>query len=184
MEKELPQRQSLPHSTPAWVASGSVYFITICAEPRGVDQLCNEAASDCIFASIEFNMARGILWPHLLLLMPDHVHGLISFAADPGMRKATADWKHYVSREAGIEWQRDFFDHRLRNDEGFEEKAAYIRQNPVRAGLIGKADDWPYVRSWAVSGAQGIQPSLLQSYGGQAARPTLEWLNWVGRSVP
>ncbi len=150
MDKELPQRRTLPHSTPAWVASGSVYFITICTEPKGVDQLCNKVASDCIFASMEFNMERGILWPHLILLMPDHLHALISFAAELGMRKVIADWKHYVSREVGIEWQRDFFDHRLRNIESSEEKAAYVRQNPVRAGFVDDSVEWPYVRAWPV----------------------------------
>jgi hypothetical protein len=41
-------------------------------------------------------------------------------------------------------WQRDFFDHRLRDDESFEEKAAYILNNPVRAGLVNRFEDWPY----------------------------------------
>jgi hypothetical protein len=44
-------------------------------------------------------------------------------------------WKRYTATRAGIRWQRDFFDHRLRADESFEAKSAYIRQNPVRAGL-------------------------------------------------
>ncbi len=38
-----------------------------------------------------------------------------------------------------------FFDHRLRHDESEAEKFEYIRQNPVRAGLIGAEDEWPYV---------------------------------------
>jgi len=45
----------------------------------------------------------------------------------------------------GIGWQRDFFDHRLRKNEAYLEKAAYIRMNPVRAGLVASAEDWPYV---------------------------------------
>jgi len=48
-------------------------------------------------------------------------------------------------KHAKINWQRDFFDHRLRGDEGWREKSDYILQNPVRAGLIEKYEDWPYV---------------------------------------
>ena len=38
-----------------------------------------------------------------------------------------------------------FFEHRLRKEESFREKADYILANPVRAGLVERAEDWPYV---------------------------------------
>ena len=41
-------------------------------------------------------------------------------------------------------WQRGFFDHVLRSDESYAQKWNYVRQNPVRAGLVANADDWPY----------------------------------------
>ena len=41
-------------------------------------------------------------------------------------------------------WQRGFFDHLLRNDESYSHKWNYVRDNPLRAGLVAKADDWPY----------------------------------------
>ena len=53
-------------------------------------------------------------------------------------------WKRYLARETGIEWQDGFFDHRIRNEDELREKAAYIRLNPVRAGLCNKPEDWPY----------------------------------------
>jgi putative transposase len=54
------------------------------------------------------------------------------------------DFKRVTTRIAKLEWQRNFFDHRLRHDESEDEKAAYIRQNPLRAGLIEAEDDWPF----------------------------------------
>ena len=145
---ELPERKKLPHTPPSWVADAAIYFITICTEPRGQNQLCNEATSLKLFESMELQRERGVWWPHLVLLMPDHLHGLFSFAPDPGLQKAVADWKHFTSRSVGICWQRDFFDHRLRKGESYDEKAAYIRANPVRAGLVERAEDWPYVHAW------------------------------------
>ena len=54
-------------------------------------------------------------------------------------------WKKFTAHALDVEWQRDFFDHRLRNDESFDEKAAYIGENPVRARLCETAEAWPYV---------------------------------------
>ncbi len=41
-------------------------------------------------------------------------------------------------------WQPGFFDHLLRGSESYAEKWAYVRETPVRAGLVDDADDWPY----------------------------------------
>ncbi len=53
--------------------------------------------------------------------------------------------KHW--REHGIEaphWQKGFFDHLIRSGESHAEKWKYVRVNPVRAGLVAQAEDWPY----------------------------------------
>ena len=76
--------------------------------------------------------------------MPDHLHMLATFGPDASMEKVIRNWKRYTASHVGIRWQRDFFDHRLRSDESFEEKAAYILHNPVRAGLVARIEDWPY----------------------------------------
>ncbi len=73
----------------------------------------------------------------------DHVHALLSLPRNESMEKVVGDWKRFVARKAGIEWQKGFFDHRLRHDESFEEKAHYIRENPVRAELVATPDEWP-----------------------------------------
>jgi putative transposase len=41
-------------------------------------------------------------------------------------------------------WQADYFDRYLRSAENYSEKWDYVEQNPVRAGLVEKIDDWPY----------------------------------------
>jgi REP element-mobilizing transposase RayT len=135
---------------PSWVSDSGIFFITVCAVPRECNHLCHTDCAEKLFESVEFNRGRGVWWPHLVLLMPDHLHGLFSFAPSPGMKKALGDWKHYTSRILNVSWQRDFFDHRLRPGESFREKAAYIRENPVRAGLVNRGEDWAYVRAWPV----------------------------------
>src|SRR6266446_4044086 len=41
-------------------------------------------------------------------------------------------------------WQPGFFDHVLRSDESYAEKWNYVKENPVRAGLVQIASEWPY----------------------------------------
>ena len=69
---------------------------------------------------------------------------LATFGPEASMEKIIRSWKRYTARHAGIHWQRDFFDHRLRDDENFKDKATYILDNPVRARLIEHSEDWPY----------------------------------------
>ncbi|MDF7809006.1 hypothetical protein P4E94_16280 [Pontiellaceae bacterium B12219] len=95
--------------------------------------------------SLLFRQERGDLWVHLLVLMPDHLHAIMNFSPTIGMKRSISQWKRYISTNSTVEWQRDFFDHRLRKDESYIEKAHYIRMNPVRAGLVGDSSDWKYV---------------------------------------
>ena len=76
--------------------------------------------------------------------MPDHLHVLIGVPGNAKLSSLVRDFKRITTRIANITWQRNFFDHPLRNNESENEKMAYIRANPVHAGLIGPNDDWPF----------------------------------------
>jgi len=86
----------------------------------------------------------------LMVVMPDHIHMIACFPAEPGMSRTIANWKAYLSRRHGAKWQVNYFDHRLRNDDEYVEKAHYIRMNPVRVGLCDAPDDW----KWVVDGRE------------------------------
>ena len=45
---------------------------------------------------------------------------------------------------SGNIWQEEFFDHVLRSDETYSQKWDYVRENPVRAGLVARVEDWPW----------------------------------------
>ncbi len=76
--------------------------------------------------------------------MPDHLHLLVAIPPDKILSQVVGLWKRAISRKLSIPWQRSFFDHRLRNEENFGDKCEYILHNPVRAGLVERAEDWPY----------------------------------------
>jgi REP element-mobilizing transposase RayT len=141
----LVQRNRLPHEVPAWVPAGATYFVTICCQPRGVDQLCQRPVAECLFEAVDFRQCNGRWYVRLLLLMPDHLHALVSFPEEERMTKVMAEFKEITAKRAGIRWQRDFFDHRLRRHESLDEKAHYIRMNPVRSGLVAAPELWPWI---------------------------------------
>jgi len=138
-------RRALPHDPPHFIGTDdAVFFITICCQPKGHNQLCLPANADTIFSAARFYWERSFWGLPLLLLMPDHLHMLATFGPDASMETIVRNWKRYLARYAAIRWQRDFFDHRLRNDESLTEKANYILNNPVRTGLVTECEEWPY----------------------------------------
>jgi putative transposase len=142
----LPKRKTLPHNLPSWVCpETAVFFITICCEPKSENQLCNEEVASVIFESIAFRQTRGDWWVQLLLLMPDHLHMLVSFASDKDMTTTISQWKEILAKKLDIRWQPNFFDHRLRKEDSLRDKADYILNNPVRRGLVARAEEWNYL---------------------------------------
>jgi putative transposase len=41
-------------------------------------------------------------------------------------------------------WQEEFFDHVLRSSESYSQKWDYVKENPVRAGLVKSSKEWPW----------------------------------------
>jgi putative transposase len=142
---DLPVRKKLPHAVPQWVAEGSWFFITIKCVPPGENKLCHAGTGDAVLAAIKHNHEKFVWHCRLCLLMPDHLHAIISFPSKPGMKTVITNWKKFVAFKYGVEWQRDFFDHRLRDQNELQEKTSYILMNPVRKGLCERAEDWIWI---------------------------------------
>jgi len=135
------------HLPPEWVSGDAVFFITVNCKRRGMPQLTCGDLPEKLFAAVSHYRDLCRWWPEIVVLMPDHFHALVSFSWEKknGMQPVLGDWKRYTARTFGIEWQRDFFDHRVRDEADGADKWAYIRENPVRAGLVGRYDEWAHV---------------------------------------
>ena len=144
---DVPRRKTLPHEIPSWVdPQKEVYFITIKCEKRSRNQLALPEVSERLFETVRLRQERFLWWPHLFLLMPDHLHALFSFPpSGKPLRLVVSKWKEWTAKELGIVWQRGYFEHRFRHDESRREKADYILQNPVRKKLVARPEDWPFV---------------------------------------
>ena len=132
------------HRVPEWVRDDAIFHIRVRCAP-GSQPLTEPDTARALLASVQFYHERHRWCAHLFVLMPDHWHALLSFPADASMSRVIGDWKKYHARHTGIVWQEGYFDHRLRAHlEQLDAKAAYIRRNPVVAGLCAREEDWPW----------------------------------------
>jgi REP element-mobilizing transposase RayT len=140
-------RKRLPHEIPLWVdPHKEIYFITTNCQPRYKNQLAHPEVAQRIFETIQHRQEKFLWWPYLFLLIPDHVHALLSFPpSDKKVGKIVSKWKEWTAKTIGIQWQEGFFEHRMRTEESRREKADYILANPIRAGLVARPEDWPFV---------------------------------------
>jgi putative transposase len=146
----MPKRDSIaimahPPRIPVWLRSDQevVYFLTFCVARRE-----RVLANDQAFAAFKSAIARLTNWNVIAaVLMPDHVHLLTApNEREAGVGNVAGAIKRWMRQELDAEWQWQpgSFDRLLRSDESAEEKWQYIRENPVRAGLVEKWQDWPY----------------------------------------
>jgi putative transposase len=101
------------------------------------------------------------------VVMPEHVHLLLSEPEGAMLAKAVQMLKSKVSlaarkmgkRDIGDTpfWQARYYDHNVRNSEAFVTQLRYIHRNPVKRGLCERPEDWPWssFRAWAM-GEMGI----------------------------
>jgi len=126
-----------------------VYFLTACTAWRRPLL----AAPDVHGVFLRFSQraaGRGV-WVGRYVLMPDHLHLFAAFAPNalalPAWTKALKGAISQSLRDRGLAspyWQKGFFDHVMRSAESYEQKWTYVRENPVRKGLVTRAEDWPY----------------------------------------
>lgn len=107
---------------------------------------------------------------HAWCVMPNHVHVLFQPTNGWTMSKIVASWKSYTGRRiseyakangmaAGLSatlghgvpsgpptrvWHREYWDRYIRDHAHFATVVRYIHENPVKAGLVKKAEDWKW----------------------------------------
>ena len=144
IENVLPDRKWMRHGTPHWVDSDAIFFLTLCAGNHGSSELLDDNRAARILDSAMFYHNSDRWWISLILVMPDHLHMLVQFPPGAEMNKLIKSWKRFLARETGVSWQKGFFEHRIRSAESLKEKADYIRNNPLAAGLVERAGEWPW----------------------------------------
>ncbi|HEX4638054.1 MAG TPA: transposase [Chthoniobacterales bacterium] len=140
MIKRRPQRLEITFS------NEPVYFVTFCTRNRQkIPDLAKAQVALEAYAQRGINEFRAAIGRYVI--MPDHLHLFVSGDREFVLSNCVSGLKRSISKAIGIRgefWQPTFFDHILRNDESYSGKWEYVWQNPVRAGLVKEADEWPY----------------------------------------
>ncbi len=143
--RDLPSRQKLVHlESLGGFNRPIVQFLTVCVMHRR-PILADPEIADLLVEAWK-KADRWLVGRYVI--MPDHLH-FICAPADLNpfpLAKWMAYWRNEVTRrwrrpsEKPI-WQRDWFDRQLRTGESYDQKWAYFRENPVRAGLVRDASE-------------------------------------------
>lgn len=130
-------RESRPHAR---------YFLTLCVRERRRVLTCPDVAA-ALRSEFETMEGAGDIVPLEWVIMPDHVHWLFELGSRLPLGRLVARFKtqtRVALASVGAEWQRDYYEHRLRPDESADAYAAYIFKNPYRARLIPPDVSWPH----------------------------------------
>lgn len=123
-----------------------VFFITFNTASRQ-QILDNDAvhASFLVYARKGAELGRAYVGRYVI--MPDHIHVFIAGGEQFDLGMWVRGLKRAVSKVLTPDfehWQPGFFDHLMRSDESLEEKWNYVKNNPVRAGLVATPEQWPF----------------------------------------
>jgi REP element-mobilizing transposase RayT len=156
LERKYEYHRKLPH----YQKAGRPLFVTFC---KGNRIAFAPEARDAILQHCSHDHGKRYEL-HAAVVMPDHVHLLLSPLRDekgwpyslPTILKAlkgtSARSVNKLSGANGTVWQGESFDHVLRSQESFAKKLEYLRQNPVRRGLVKKPEDYKWL--WVEQSAE------------------------------
>ncbi len=96
-------------------------------------------------------VAAKKFWVHDFVIMPDHIHVILTVDPDMTVEKAVqfikGGFSYRLKKETGYSgevWQRGFSEARIADDRSLEQHRLYIAENPVKAGLIRNGEDFQY----------------------------------------
>jgi putative transposase len=146
----MPSREHLRRLDRTWI-SQPIYFITLCVAHRRPILAQNIPAEILISSLHDASAVHGWIVGRYVI-MPDHVHFFTTPGTDAKSLSAfIRDWKKWTTRQLHavgigmpVVWQAEFFDHVLRSAGSYNEKWHYVRENPIRAGLVSTVEAWPY----------------------------------------
>ncbi len=143
------RRRRLPH----WEQLGSAYFVTFkTAEPF----VLSDQAKDVVLGAVKFHAGKKYRLD-AVVVMETHVHLVMEPLEQEGgtlcsleeiMRSVkgyTANRIQKLSGNRGSVWLAESYDRIVRDEVEYQEKLNYIINNPVKAGIVGKSEDYRWL---------------------------------------
>jgi len=161
---------------------GRAYFITKATHQRvsatlppaqwmAAGPLVQPGVPEIVLGSLHWLEDQALIRLIAYCLMPDHLHRLFQLGTTASlaavMRRFASFTGLQVARQGGLAplWADGFQDHALRAEESLANMVVYIEEDPVTAGLVARAAEWPWASRARGDGAGESGP------GGGAASP-------------
>jgi putative transposase len=144
----------LRHADPANITAGLRTFFVTSSIAAKLNLLQSHRAAQLFIDVLYDYRAKRKYLLHGFVVMPDHIHLLITVTAEISIERAVQFIKAGFAFRAGKElgfiapvWERGFSEVRICEPEAFARICEYIIQNPVRRGLVASPTDYPFSSS-------------------------------------
>ena len=137
-------RRNLPHLE----VSEATYFVTFhCVSSLELPF----PARDLVMEELQASNQRSIDLD-AVVVMPNHVHAIFRILGHQKLSRVLQMMKGRSARRInqllkaeGRVWMDESFDHIIRHEAELEEKIEYIRQNPVKNGLVNSPEEYRWL---------------------------------------
>jgi putative transposase len=158
-------------------APGTSYFVTTkCWQGRAVFQVVENA--EIVIEALFHYRDSGAYLLHEFVVMRDHLHLLLTPSATTSLEKAMQLIKGGSSYQIGKArqqklqvWQVGFHEWTMRDLNDWQSKVQYIHENPVRAKLVQKPQDWSFSSATGKFSLDLIPNKFLQFSSGAKPQP-------------
>lgn len=121
------------------------FVTTVTANRRPLFKV--QSNSQLLIAILEEHRSKSHFDLHAYVLMPDHMHLLLTPAPDVSLEKTMqlikGNFSFRLKSKLAV-WQPSFTSRRVKDERDYEVHREYIHQNPVRARLCSRPEDYPY----------------------------------------
>ena len=149
-ERQRVEKDHLPRLAPEWYRGRAFVHWTLTTENRATGWLTPDFHHTWRLVLLHACARFELICP-VYVLMPDHAHLICLGVNDHGSDQRVAIEflrKHLRPHLAPAEWQRQPYDNVLRESDrahdAFQNTARYIFDNPVRASLVTRWQDYPH----------------------------------------
>jgi putative transposase len=143
----IPKRHVAPSQL---AAAHRTFFVTTSIHDKRC-LLQSSRSAELFMNVLDYYRQQGKFALHEFVIMPDHVHLLLTVSNDISIERAVQFIKGGFAYRAGKElkfdapvWQKGFSEVRVLDETSYDQFVAYIRNNPVRARLASRPEEFPF----------------------------------------
>ena len=163
----------MPWALRRYQHTGDLHFLTFSCY-RGQQKLGTPSSRVLFESSLEKTRVRYKFNVLGYVVMPEHIHLLVTEPEEEPLAKAMQALKQSVSRQLGRGepfWQSRYYDFNVYTERKRIEKLRYMHRNPVKRGLVEIPEQWPWssFRQYAM----GIDGTVKVSLPWRAESPKM-----------